>query len=789
MKNSIVKSCVVAGILFSTFLIIIACVWEPDSDDMYYRFFSPSVVTNKVYEPFHYSAHSFFLPGAWQQNSESLSLLDSVNLNEWDKNTGSVISRRELRELVYDYPVETINELLSHCKHQVAALPDSLQALDILKMPDKKRSIEILEYLQFAKLMEPVIAPRYNWDYTPTLQDTVKRNEELTRLLNRGKLLSKTSTDKALKERYSFQIIRLLFALQKYDTCIKKYKTEISKISLSPSIKFRFMGYVAGAFRAVNNLSMANYLYAKIYSACDAMKLTAFVSFSPNEESDWADCLKQAKTKNEKTAIWHLLGIKNDALRGIKEIYAIDPASEYLDVLLVRLINLAERKFLPERSYIDTNISSMSPKSGNIDKSELQICKRIADEHKSHSPALWELGFSYLSFAGHNYAVATEYLEKAKKNTEKNERIKEQIRILETVYAIEMAEVIGNSQENALLANLEWIYNKLPNNSAGNFDQYTTNKFFFDGIFDWMSRRLAERYMVQGDTVKAWLISGQYSTDRPEFSKTFRAVKIFLELPKHSAYEKFLIKIYPLTLNDMYDYLGVQAFLQGDMESAYQNFSLGEKSFKSQDTAAKSQSRISNWYDDGKQSCLKELPGDPFIIHINDCHDCDHSAPQEVKYTKLSFVKKMLDLQKVVKEKTPDAAMKCFALANGFYNATYFGNARSFYETKIKYYGGLFDGFQKNTLVTDCRRARYYYEMAASLSKDAEFRAQCTFMAAKCEQNMFFENFPADFKGDFRAGVYFAQLKNEFSSTKYFQEILKECGYFKTFVQTHNQKH
>jgi hypothetical protein len=43
-----------------------------------------------------------------------------------------------------------------------------------------------------------------------------------------------------------------------------------------------------------------------------------------------------------------------------------------------------------------------------------------------------------------------------------------------------------------------------------------------------------------------------------------------------------------------------------------------------------------------------------------------------------------------------------------------------------------------------------------------------------------------DFKfSDIPTGKYFAELKNRYFSTRYYQEILKECGYFKKYAAKH----
>lgn len=64
-------------------------------------------------------------------------------------------------------------------------------------------------------------------------------------------------------------------------------------------------------------------------------------------------------------------------------------------------------------------------------------------------------------------------------------------------------------------------------------------------------------------------------------------------------------------------------------------------------------------------------------------------------------------------------------------------------------------------------------------------------MLAKCERN---EYYHSKFKQDdyyyswnndkvnFLAWKGFKALKNDYRNTKYYQEVLQECGYFKTYV-------
>jgi len=117
---------------------------------------------------------------------------------------------------------------------------------------------------------------------------------------------------------------------------------------------------------------------------------------------------------------------------------------------------------------------------------------------------------------------------------------------------------------------------------------------------------------------------------------------------------------------------------------------------------------------------------------------------------------------------------------------TYFGNARLVYETKLVYSNPIdfgYDNRQRTSYdpTSDCQKAEEYYRKAMELSVDKEFKAKCCFMAAKCEQNTYFNS--AEFSNDrpIRSGKYFKQLQENFSSTKYYKEVLNECGYFEVF--------
>ncbi len=257
---------------------------------------------------------------------------------------------------------------------------------------------------------------------------------------------------------------------------------------------------------------------------------------------------------------------------------------------------------------------------------------------------------------------------------------------------------------------------------------------------------------------KAEMIQPRTIQDRYNNTANIKKMITYFDDPKHSELENFFISEAIYKKGDYQQLLGIRYAQQDQLDSSLVYL----KASDSFDT---------------------ELLGNPFTIHINDCHDCDHAASQKTKYTCTSFITKMIEMKNKAKSTKAEAAQNYFLVANGFYNMTYFGNARLFYVNSVSTYDFYYD-YDKRALVleNDCDIALKYYLLAKENSTDKEFKAKCTFMAAKCEQNKWFMNKPKDYEGDFKAGKYLKQLKTEYASTKYYAEALKECGYFSTYV-------
>ena len=185
--------------------------------------------------------------------------------------------------------------------------------------------------------------------------------------------------------------------------------------------------------------------------------------------------------------------------------------------------------------------------------------------------------------------------------------------------------------------------------------------------------------------------------------------------------------------------------------------------------------------------------GNPFNGNIKDCHDCDHAAYQKRKYSEIEFLTTIKEMQdKIAKQE--DVYINAMLTANAFYNITHFGNARSFHEGNIMGYGSSPYDFRDSSkkMVSDCSLAKLYYEKAFAAAKTDEQKAKCQYMLAKCERNDYYNkkyyttytNWYEQEESEvhFLAWNGFKTLKKSYFNTKYYQEVIRECGYFDTYI-------
>jgi hypothetical protein len=189
------------------------------------------------------------------------------------------------------------------------------------------------------------------------------------------------------------------------------------------------------------------------------------------------------------------------------------------------------------------------------------------------------------------------------------------------------------------------------------------------------------------------------------------------------------------------------------------------------------------------RSKLKLVPHDwGTEMHSNPFLDRLHDFPKKYDsvaargYTKLRFAKRMAKLRKLVRADPKNAARYYYIMATGLYSTSFYSNAWYY----ISYTNTSYDRDRKPEEYYDAdflntSNAQIYFLKARALSNNKEFKARCTFMAAKCHQKQ--TNDFANGGTGMRHDPYFRELQKHYSKTAFYQVAIEECSYFRDFIR------
>jgi hypothetical protein len=719
-----------------------------DYDWNYASNFTPEIFVEKSYMPLALSQDMFY----YGYTIDNGTMFDRQNLSEWSEYLHGKMDSSSVKFFLLDSSQADVDGLQRFYDSKKSN-PFSLKWENKIALDDRKTK-DFITFLQYAKQIESASVHSDDWRY-----DTIYKTFDDTKILLSIESIYKKTQDKFLKNRYWFQTVKGYFYSNDKDAAIAffdKTKSDVSKNLLY----YRALSYVAGVYYQKGDFATANYLYSRVFGLCPELRIVAAYSFHPQEEKDWQRSLAMAKTADEKAALWAIYGYYHDEAKAIESIFKVKPDSPHLDFLLGRLVN--SREMETEESYNPDDDGSESPSDADKTdfKKSIKIVATIADSKKATNQYMWDLAAGYMQTLDERYSEADRYFDKAEMKLPQNDWASYQLRILRLINNICKVKLIDNKHENMLLKELVWLYEEMPRKTGGE-----ENHFRYQNAIEWSRRYLSKLYGEQGNQVMAELFVRE-----PNFyydKGQLQAMKVFLRKNNHTPFEQMALKLYDVSLADINFHQAVLATFQNKISEA---MGFMEQSGPRKDDA---------------------FFGNPFLGNIKDCHDCDHERPQKRKYSNLEFLKTIEQMQAKIRN-SEDVYTNSMLLGNAFYNITYFGNGRSFFESNI-YNNGPDDRTQSDysTPIFDCSLAKLYYTMARKAAKTDEQKAKCTYMLAKCDRNDYYNgdlSFPPNVwtsqaeEISFREWNGFKALKQQYSKTKYYREVLAECGYFQTYI-------
>ncbi len=743
-KTSLKKLPIILGSAAVIFAGIAFACSDFDWDERDGSSFTPEAFVSKKYTPFFFSNQFYYDIGF--DNEQAIRFSES-NINDWKSYLGNEATKEGLDYLLNTAELDIINQIDKYLNDAAQTFPSEASIYSFLKNKSDAKLKNFIQYLAFAKEAEgyAYTSPDY-WDDGTSKGINTAPYRHLESKFTTGF----QSTDAFIKQRYWFQLVRFYFFNKQYKSSIdffNKNKNTFDKNTLY----YRTMSYAAGAYYKQKNYSEANYLYSIVFANCDALKTTAHFSFHPQEESDWNATLALATKPEEKIVLWQMLGtFYDDELRSIKEIYKLDPTSESLDLLLARAVNKAETA--PNALTNEVNNLLTEHK---LQPALLKFVESVSPS-KMHNPFLWSAATGYLNMLFGNFNKVEAHLNQAAAVSDNSDLQKWQLRLLQVLNKVAATPTIDESFENNILNDLTWL------KSFG--DSNSDIVFRYQSAFEFIKNNLALKYQKQGDVVKSELFADDlnFFNNNADIEK----LKSFLHKTNKSAYEKIAASLFVYNLSDLYEFQAVKATHENKIDEAIdlmQHASIGGQT---------------------------KLLANPFNGYIKDCHDCEHNSFKGTALTKLAFLQKIKDMQAKISAGT-DVYDNALLLANGFYNISHYGNARKFTESSIVSvaFSPAYLEANYKPMLTNMDNAKQYYQMALNAAINDEQRAKCTYMLAKCERNEWYnkhiyfnanyEQYDFGYDGKLKISdmKLLKDLKLKYAHTKYYKEVIRECGY------------
>ncbi len=749
------------------------CGWEPMPDD-YYNIFDHKLFKLPLLKPFFLSDNDFF-----DYDRTGPLSPETANLKTWLKHFKNLPTIDNIDDIIYK---SDKNDLIKIKEFLETGNPDSLKSkyenntlIEYWKRHDYKSD---LNYLIYAKECEPYVYIDDAW------KPRNMNPEKMTELSKAGEGSYLKCKNNFLRDRYVYQMVRLLHYSGKYREAIDMYDKyfENGKHDL---IQYWALEHKAGCLYSLKKYAEANLLFARIFNDCPSRRITCACSFKYGSDSLYNATLKLCGSTGEKTALITLAAYRSGEVNvdAMEKIYELDPKSNYLELLLERSISEMEREILPPRYDIleEYGVDYKYEITGPFKKLAEEVSK-IAKENKTKHPYLWYFAAGYIYTLSDESSKAEEFYVKAKQLCPTNDlSYINRIKIAEIISSVNALTKIDKDAEAELYTELSWLRN--------NRDLV---KLKSKDAFYYIMSILGAKYKAQNDTIKWNLCMGAklitddwwnytnkpalgYRLTKDYYREPLQQIYDFIETKNLSLFEKFLVDNYCYDEFSLREIIGTKLLLEHKYNEAVKIFN-------------------PDGYYDYLDDNFKKLPADPFIIHINDCHDCDYVGRRDRTYNKLTFAERMAELENLAKTDTSNKAKYFFLLANGYYNTTMYGN-----NWWAIVYSQLNHGFYENISLNlpnefyDCSTAQEYYTKAMNAAKDSEFAAECCFMASKCEQNTFYYRVEKDsiniydekkyfgLKSKYRN--YFKILKDKYAKTKFFKEAIEECKYFNEFVK------
>ncbi|MGS2761001.1 hypothetical protein [Sinomicrobium sp. M5D2P9] len=797
------------------------CAGDFGEDYTYYNLFAQENIEEPQYQAFLLTYDSSFYTPDKTDGAKY-----NENIEDWQKYLG--ITYEQALYLVFQSKREDLRALAQ----------ENTTADKKLGFIDKnfiKKHKQALLYLAYAKYLEPYMAVkgdrRYYWGNAP--EHTV---EELDydKVINVLEKSWQAETDKDLKLRYGYQLVRFAHYYQKYREAIDYFHTHVESLDYKPIMYYYALDQKGGAERGLGNYMQAHYDFFRFFTHTKNRKEQAYTSMRVTNELDFEVLLSEAKNTTEKNDLYMLLGYRdfNNPLSSFNKIIQNDPNAPQAKVLMARTVNQLERNFFPTHYYCAYNNPdcmeglkdhrlplSIDSSAEPFLKEALESALQQSQNNKVREQEFWQLTTAWLYFIRGDYQAAGSHLEKVRT---KNVKLLGQKDKLAMLIAITQEPEITESFEETLMKKYGDILDtKTPVNAYYSPDSYGTRGFITDV--------LANRYFLQKDYAKAFLLQNpitalEYNPD----TEILSSIEKLYHKQNKNAFEQMLVNNIPPV---EYDYQA-KKYIQKvgfDLDSYAANMKGNVYLWQGEPEKALSEFKKTANGDNTSYKNFSNIPRSIFGYNRIECFECPEDQVMQTDYAddftfippsmnKKQLAEILIRLKKEGEKNDEKAAKANYLLGNFFFNTSllgYYRNMLTFsdsnannsrfhnypdwnghFKEKTPKYILYFKSYEWNPWFKDnFDRPLTYLKLALDKAVDDELKARILFAASKCEQGIFYstQNDPElnnlknlDYKArqtrrmEIKTSGYrsYFQLLKGYSHTSFYDEVKTNCKYF-----------
>ena len=722
------------------------CGFDPYDYSYFYVIFNQSLVSAKEYHAFLRSDDTYYT--YTDETHGNISLWQEI-LPNWTK--------QELSNALYEFDSSSFERFWKQKKDS------SLAAA--------------YHYLKYAHSLNFNSWRAYpTWSYHEILNQ-----EEEVKLCNleTGSALFYQEQNLQLKQRYAHQIIRQFHYSDAFDEAINFFENQIKDKYPKNEIYYYTLDQVAGCYYSKEDYEKAAYYFTKVFSNSTDRKTSAFRSFYFCTKKGGTG---QAFIKNKEDSISFVM-LKNlnsfsDDIAALEELYKIEPNDPRLEVFVARALNELERDIWPTNlGFKEQTLPYLDYQTQSQITRLIQIVTKILNSQKIANRDFWTLCKSYCLFLNNNTDQAKDLLPKVRSANMSDEK-----KTLAELYEVFSWQEIGKQQEEFLASN------------------HTTGVALY---------QVSHLYYKNGQLAKSFLCNSSLgSAERSSSKELIDDLYLFIYKPNKNKFEQELMK----SVND-HDPKKHISFIKGMwfmknamIDSAYAFLEDADyiTNFRGRDNikAKVFSNNTKECFTCNEDSIMVDL------VYLSSCFDFIKS-----EFTMQELASYLLKLDSLCNDPAQwKQKLAHYLIGNyyfnvsgsGYYRGTitgqyrcsdrdFFGSKWGPYEDKLikKREGFCMEhinwNYRKNFDLA--KLAHKHYKKVLELSDDRELYARCLYMMAKCELNDLYNSVERgrDYSsGEFHSGIQiykqsFEQLKQDYSDTKFYDEIIKECSFFRYY--------